>query len=131
GGARELRRPRDINFLCRGVMLLGTWHPILAARDGEEWLRRIDPGIGDATIADVADYEVNINAPQGISVFTPIDPKQVAAQEGRATSTFVAENLRDFAVVVGCAMTSEQRVISGITIRSIYRSEHQVAAKRA
>jgi hypothetical protein len=58
GGARELRRARDINFLCRGVMLLGTWYPVLAARDGEEWLRRMDPGIGDATIADVADYEV-------------------------------------------------------------------------
>jgi len=131
GGARELRRPRDINFLCRGVMLLGTWHPVLAARDGEEWLRRIDPGIGDATIADVADYEVNVDAPQGISVFTPIDAKQVATQEGRATSTFVAENLRDFAMVAGSGMTSEQRVISGITIRSIYRSEHEVAAKRA
>ena len=131
GGARELRRPRDINFLCRGVMLLGTWHPVLAARDGEEWLRRIDPGIGDATIADVADYEVNIDAPQSISIFTPIDSKQVATQNGRVTSTFVAENLRDFAIVAGLGLTSAQRVISGITIRSIYRSEHEVAAKRA
>lgn len=131
GGARELRRPRDINFLCRGVMMLGTWHPVLAARDGEEWLRRIDPGIGDAIIADVADYEVNVDAPQGISVYTPIDSKQVTTQDGRAVSTFIAENLRDFAMVVGSGMTSEQRVISGITIRSIYRSEHEVAAKRA
>jgi hypothetical protein len=131
GGARELRRARDINFRCRGVMLLGTWYPVLAARDGEEWLRRIDPGIGDATIADVADYEVNVDAPQGISIFTPVESKQVTTQDGRAVSTFVAENLRDFAVVAGTGMTSEQRVISGITIRSIYRSEHQVAAKRA
>src|SRR5690242_939886 len=131
GGARELRRPRDINFLCRGVMMLGTWHPVLAARDGEEWLRRIDPGIGDAIIADVADYEVNVDAPQGIAVYTPIDSKQVTTQDGRAISTFVAENLRDFAMVVGSGMNSEQRVISGITIRSIYRSEHEVAAKRA
>jgi hypothetical protein len=131
GGARELRRPRDINFLCRGVMLLGTSYPVLAARDGEEWLRRIDPGIGDATIADVADYEVNIDAPQGISIFAPVDSKQVAKQDGRAISTFVAENLRDFAVVAGSNMTSEERVISGIKIRSIYRSEHEVAAKRA
>jgi hypothetical protein len=43
----------------------------------------------------------------------------------------VAENLRDFAVVAGSNMTSEERVISGIKIRSIYRSEHEVAAKRA
>jgi hypothetical protein len=131
GGARELRRPRDINFLCRGVMLLGTSYPVLAARDGEEWLRRMDPGIGDATIADVADYEVNIDAPQGISIFAPVESKQVTTQDGRAVSTFVAENLRDFAVAAGSNMTSEERVISGIKIRSIYRSEHEVAAKRA
>ena len=131
GGARELRRPRDINFLCRGVMLLGTSYPVLAGRDGEEWLRRMDPGVGDATIADVADYEVNIDAPQGISIFAPVESKQVATQEGRAVSTFVAENLRDFAVVAGTNMTAEERVISGIKIRSIYRSEHEVAAKRA
>ena len=131
GGARELRRPRDINFLCRGVMLLGTGYPVLAARDGEEWLRRMDPGIGDATIADVADYEVKIDAPQGISIFAPVESKQVARQDGRAVFTFVGENLRDFAIVAGSNMTSEERVISGIKIRSIYRSEHEVAAKRA
>ncbi len=131
GGARELRRSRDINFVCRGVMLLGTSYPVLAARDGEEWLRRIDPGIGDATIADVADYEVNIDAPQGISLFAPVQSKQVATQDGRAVATYVAENLRDFAVVAGLNMTSAERVISGIKIRSIYRSEHEIAAKRA
>ncbi|HXT64889.1 MAG TPA: M1 family aminopeptidase [Pyrinomonadaceae bacterium] len=131
GGARELRRARDINFLCRGVMLLGTWYPVLAGRDGDEWLRRIEPGIGDAVVADVADYEVNIDTPQGISLFTPVEPKQVATQEGRAVSNFVAENLRDFAVIAGTNLLSEQRVISGITIRSIYRSEHEAAAKRA
>jgi peptidase M1-like protein len=131
GGARELRRPRDINFLCRGVMLLGTSYPVLAARDGEEWLRRMDAGIGDATIADVADYEVHIDARQGISIFAPVESQQVARQDGRAISTFVAENLRDFAIAAGSNMTSEERVISGIKIRSIYRSEHEVAAKRA
>ena len=131
GGARELRRPRDINFLCRGVMLLGSWYPVLAARDGEDWLRRIDPGIGDALIADVADYEVNVEASQGTSIFAPVESKQVATQDGKSVSTFVAENLRDFAVVAGSGMASEQRVISGTTIRSIYRSEHEVAAKRA
>jgi hypothetical protein len=31
---REVRRARDTNFLSRGVMLLGGFHPVLAARDG-------------------------------------------------------------------------------------------------
>lgn len=131
GGARELRRSRDLNFRCRGVMLLGTWYPVLAARDGADWLRRIEPSIGDALVADVADYEVTIDAPQNTSIFTPIEAKDVANKEGRTVSSFVAENLRDFAVVAGANLSSEQRVISGITIRSIYRSEHEAAAKRA
>ena len=33
-GDREMRRPRNLNFRCRGVMLLGTSYPVLAVRDG-------------------------------------------------------------------------------------------------
>ena len=36
---REMRRARDINFRCRGVMLLGTAYPTLVVRDEVEWRR--------------------------------------------------------------------------------------------
>src|SRR6185369_3575875 len=45
---REVRRARDTNFVCRSVMMLATSFPILAARSGDDWLRRIDPTIGDS-----------------------------------------------------------------------------------
>ena len=131
GSARETRRPRGINFRCRGVLLLGSWYPVLAARAGDDWLRRMEPSIGDSVVADVADYQVTIDAPQNLSVFTPVEAANGPNKDGRATATFTAESLRDFVVIAGSNMRAEQRVITGITIRSIYRSEHEPAARRA
>ena len=45
---REIRRARDTNFVCRGVMMLATSFPILAARNGDEWIRKIESSIGDS-----------------------------------------------------------------------------------
>lgn len=131
GSAREMRRARGINFRCRGVLLLGSWYPVLAARAGDDWLRRIEPSIGDSVVADVADYQVTIDSPQGVSVFTPVEASNVSSKDGRTVATFSAEGLRDFVVVAGSSMRIEQRVISGITIRSIYRTEHETSARRA
>jgi hypothetical protein len=131
GSAREMRRARGINFRCRGVLLLGSWYPVLAARSGDDWLRRMEPSIGDSVVTDVADYQVTIDGPQGVSVFTPVEASHVTSKDGRTAATFSAESLRDFLVVAGSNMRAEQRVISGITIRSIYRNEHETAARRA
>src|SRR3712207_9199236 len=57
---REVRRARDTNFSSRGVMLLGSFHPVLAAREGGDWLRAIEPTVGEAVFADVADYDVRV-----------------------------------------------------------------------
>jgi len=59
-GERELRRPRDLNFRCRGVMLLGTSYPVLAVHDGKDWVRKLEPSVGDFIFNEVADYEVTI-----------------------------------------------------------------------
>src|SRR5215510_10443065 len=43
---REMRRARDINFRCRGVMLLGSAYPVLAVHDGDDWRRKLEPSVG-------------------------------------------------------------------------------------
>src|SRR5258706_8651307 len=70
--SREVRRARDTNFRCRGVMMLGAWYPILAARDGDDWFRKLEPSISDALTTDAADYQVTINAPRKVEVFGPV-----------------------------------------------------------
>ena len=127
---REVRRARDTNFRCRGVMMLGTAYPVLAARDGDDWFRKVESSIGDALTTDVADYEVTIEAPRSVSVFTPVTAQAVTQKEEINSSNFVAENLRDFAIIAGGNLRSEERVVGAVTIRSIFRPDHEVAARR-
>lgn len=131
GSTRELRRPRDVNFRCRGVMLLGSAYPVLVARDGDEWFRKIESSIGDTLVTDVADYKVTIDAPQNITLYTAVLGQSSPEKENRVSTTFTAENLRDFAIVAGTGMRAEQRTVGDITVRSIFRAEHEVAARRA
>jgi len=67
---RETRRARDINFMCRGVMLLGAAYPVLAVRDGDDWRRKVEPSVGDFVFNEAADYEVNVATNAGVEVFT-------------------------------------------------------------
>jgi hypothetical protein len=131
GSTRELRRPRDINFRCRGVMLLGSAYPVLAARDGEDWFRKIESSIGDTLVTDVADYLVTVDAPRSIALYTPVLGQSTATKDDRVSSSFRAENLRDFTIVAGSNMRAEQRAVGEVTVRSIFRPEHEVAARRA
>ncbi|HEX6732811.1 MAG TPA: M1 family aminopeptidase [Pyrinomonadaceae bacterium] len=123
---RETRRARDINFRCRGVMLLATPYPVLAVRDGDEWRRKLEPSVGDIVFNEVADYEMTVTAPSGVEVFT-----SGAEVADRSTKTFKATALRDFAVLAGRGLRSEETQVAGVTIRSIYLPEHERVGKRA
>lgn len=128
---REVRRARDTNFRCRGVMMLAASYPILAARDGDDWFRKkIESSIGDTLTTDTADYDVTIDAPRNVQVFAPVKTQAVAEKEQTRSNTFVAENLRDFAIVAGNNLRAEERVVHDVTIRSIFRPDHEAAARR-
>lgn len=126
---REVRRARDTNFRCRGLMMLGSSYPVLAARDGDDWFRKVESSIGDTLTTDAADYEVTVDAPRNVSVFTPVTARPVENKE-TARSSFAAENLRDFAIIAGDNLRSEEKMVDGVTIRSIFRPDHEAAARR-
>lgn len=131
GSTREVRRPRDVNFRCRGVMLLGSAYPVLAARNGEDWFRRVESGIDDTLVTDVADYHFTIDVPRSVSVYAPVVGQSVPAKQDRTATTFTAANMREFAIVAGANMRAEQSSVGDVTVRSIFRPEHEVAARRA
>jgi hypothetical protein len=128
-GDREVRRPRDLNFRCRGVMLLGTSYPVLAVHDGDEWVRKLEPSVGDTIFNEVADYEVSIEASPGVVVFTSAAEDQSKPADEKAAA-FSAPALRDFAIIAGRNLRSEQTQIGEITLRSIYVPEHERIGKR-
>src|SRR3712207_3908096 len=118
---REVRRARDTNFSSRGVMLLGSFHPVLAAREGGDWLRAVEPTVGEAVFADVADYDVRVVAPAGVNVFAPADGAREKGAD--AAHVFRGENLRGFALVAGRALRSEEREAApGLSVRVVYRA---------
>ncbi len=127
---RELRRPRDTNFRCRGVLLLGSSYPILAARNGDDWLRKVELSIGDTAMTEVADYEVTVEAPRNVAVYAPVAAQAATQKEELSSTKFAVDNLRDFAIVAGRDLHSEQRTVGDVTIRSIFKPEHEVVARR-
>ncbi|MGH9932972.1 MAG: hypothetical protein ACREA9_27615 [Pyrinomonadaceae bacterium] len=127
-GDREMRRPRDLNFRCRGVMLLGTSYPVLAVHDGDEWLRKLEPSVGGIIFSEAADYEVEIEVAPGVVVFTSAGEKSKSNSD--KTLAFSAPALRDFAIIAGRNLKSEQIRVGETTLRSIFIPEHERIGKR-
>ena len=125
---RETRRARDINFRCRGVMLLGAAYPVLAVRDGDEWRRKLEPSVGDFIFNEAADYEVTVSTNSGVEVFTSGTETGAKTEKGQ---TFTASALRDFAILAGRGLRSEHTEVNGVDVRSIYLAEHERVGKRA
>jgi hypothetical protein len=125
---RETRRARDINFRCRGVMLLGAAYPVLAVRDGDEWRRKVEPSVGDFVFNEAADYEVTVATNAGVEVFTSGTETETRTDKGQ---TFTASALRDFAILAGRGLRSEHTEVQGVNVRSIYLVEHERVGKRA
>jgi hypothetical protein len=126
-GDREVRRPRDLNFRCRGIMLLGTSYPVLAVHDGGEWQRKLEPSVGDIIFNETADYEVKIDAAPGVVVFTSAGDQK--ADSGKSL-VFSAPTLRDLAIIAGRNLRSEQTQVGDTTVRSIFIPEHERIGKR-
>lgn len=123
---REVRRARDLNFRCRGVMLLGTSYPVLAVHDGDDWQRKLDPGIGDLIFNEAADYDVFITAAPGTAVFT----SGSEMEKSPAEAAFSGKELREFAILAGPTLRFEEKVVGDITLRSIFLPEHERIGKR-
>jgi len=126
---RETRRARDINFRCRDVMLLGAAYPVLAAREGEDWQRKVEPSIGDALFTDIADYRVSIEATPGAKIFTSGIDRSVPGEGGK-DFVFAGDGLRNFAIVAGRNLNSLDRDVAGVKVRSIYSADREVVGKR-
>lgn len=130
---REVRRARDLNFRCRGVMLLGTSYPVLASREGEEWQRKIETGIGDKIFAETADYSVTIDAPADVQLFSSgeaVERGATATREGSTPRQFAGDDLRDFAIAAGRSLRSAQVTVGDVKVQSIFMAEHEVVGRR-
>ncbi|MEP6919676.1 MAG: M1 family aminopeptidase [bacterium] len=126
---REIRTARDINFRCRGVMLLGTAYPVLVVHDGDEWRRKVEASVGDTVFNEAADYDVTVEASAGVMVFAS-GVSTVGKDAVQQTSTFSGNGLRDFAIIAGRNLHSEQVAVGPTVIQSVFLAEHERVGKR-
>jgi hypothetical protein len=127
--ARETRRARDTNFASRGVLMLGSFHPVLAVRDGGDWLRKTELTIGDTVFNDAADYDVSVEAPAAVKLFASGEEVRGGAADVRVRS-FNGEGLRSFALIAGRALRSSERTVAGVHLRSVYMADHEKVGAR-
>lgn len=127
---RELRRARDTNFVCRGVMMLATSFPILAARNGDDWFRKVESSIGDSLTTDSADFDVTVSSGKGVMVFAPVEGARSDSKDEEPATRFAGENLRDFAIIAGRNLRSEVTQVGEVSIRSIFRPDHEVVGRK-
>ena len=127
---REIRRARDTNFVSRGVMLLGSFYPVLAAREGGDWQRKVEPSVGDNFFTDVADYEIEVETSEGVNLYTSGEQRQDAGEGRRRRLAFAGEDLRGFALVAGRTLRAEEREAGGVRVRSVYTPEHEKVGRR-
>ena len=132
---RETRRARDTDFASRGVMLLGSFYPVLAVRDGSDWLRRAELTVGDTVFNNAADYDVSIEAPAAVKLYTSGEEVRGGSAgggggDGGAVRHFAGEGLRSFALVAGRALRSAERTVAGIQLRSVYMADHEKVGAR-
>jgi hypothetical protein len=127
---REVRRPRDTNFFSRGVMLLGSFHPLLASRIAGEWRRKAEATIGDAVFTDVADYEVSIETDDKVAIFASADALADRMKPSREKHHFAGESLRGFSLVAGRSLRSAETTVAGVKVRSLFTADHEKVGRR-
>ncbi|HVF57887.1 MAG TPA: M1 family aminopeptidase [Pyrinomonadaceae bacterium] len=132
---RETRRSRDTNFSARGVMLLGSFYPVLAVRDGNDWQRKTEASVGDVMHTDVADYDVTIETLPAVALFTSGESAGGRNPGGDSTGApvlrdFEGSGLRSFAVVAGRSLRSSEQNVSGLRVRSVYTADHEKVGQR-
>jgi len=110
-------------------MLLATAYPVLAVHDGDEWRRKVEPSVGDIVFNETADYEVAVTTAPGIEVFTA--GAESATKPNKETQVFIGKALRDFVILAGRGLRSEEIESEGVTVRSIYLAEHERVGRRA
>jgi hypothetical protein len=113
----------------RGLSLLGTALPTLAVHDDAGWHLPPFVDLGESFYSVVGDYEVTLDVPRALD--TPTSGIAMSRRErpGRRITTYVAEDVRDFAWAAG--RLANLRVRSGQTEIVLSYQPERIARNRA
>ncbi|MDE6759021.1 MAG: M1 family metallopeptidase [Clostridia bacterium] len=117
-------------FNERGVTLTGFYPQLCALVDGE-WYYDDFSAIGDPYFADVANYEVNFNLPNGYEYVSSGKSKS-SEEDGEILITAKAENIRDFALVISPELNKKTENYKGVELNYLGKNPYTLEyAKKA
>jgi hypothetical protein len=95
---------------------LGRWLPVVAYRQGGDWIVHETTPIGEQSVADVADWEVTLqlrNAPESTRIAAP----GVASRPSADSERFVLSPARDFSLSISHQFEVDTRVTrTGVSV---------------
>jgi len=111
--------------ISQQVLFAPTAYPLLPLRRNGEWVVERAPAGGDTTNSEVAFYQVELSAPEGLEVVsTGVELSQAALPDGARAISIVSGPARDFAFAIG-PLLSETREVDGIQVRGWALPEHR------
>jgi aminopeptidase N len=137
GDERQVGDARDIFFAGDGAIVLGHFFPLLVGQPMPVGEPGLVAGASSAVFSEVADYEVSINADEHLQVIA-------SGLSGESTSTkllnllkistrwstFRAEKLRGFALVIGENFKQAEQRVGDTRVVSYYREADERVGKR-
>lgn len=108
------------NDVCR----FGNFIPQLAFWNGAEWIVHQHSGYSDNSVTECADYQLTLRAPKD---FTVICTGESVTKEGITIAH--AENVRDFAMVIGKGWRSIERQYGDTLVRCYYKGSSLMGRK--
>lgn len=108
------------------AVVLAQAYPILAPWDGSWVAYPVFPW-GDAIVADVASYAVELTVPPGWTPIASGTETEISPSRYRVEG----ENLRELGLVVVRGYEVQTAAVAGVTVRSFFRPEHRAAGEEA
>jgi len=102
----------------------------LPLRRNGEWVVERAPAGGDTTNSEVAFYQVELTAPEGLEVVsTGVEVGREVLPDGTQVVTIVSGPARDFAFAIG-PLLSETREVDGVQVRGWALAQHRADLTR-
>ncbi|MBI3949517.1 MAG: hypothetical protein HY314_03575 [Acidobacteria bacterium] len=116
-------------FVSDQIAVLSGFYPMLAPRRNDEWQTHIARAAESNFCADVADYQVEIRVPEGISVYA--SGEQVSSQKttGTLMVEFEGRGLRDFLVVASPRYRTLSKTVRSVEVQSIFLPEDEAVGR--
>lgn len=110
------RDSRDIFFACDQTLLLGYFHPVLAAPEIKSPNPAQAVGIGGLVNNEIADYDLKVTLQPGIALVSSLPPAEATPATADNVHYFHGTNVRGIAIALSDNLKKTENTVGGIRL---------------